>query len=471
MPSLSSYRWFLRDLVFDDLPPIPAIDSDDFERAFLAKLAQCSTRCHFWHEDTDRDARRIKSRDLADILHLLDVPADFRKLPPPLLHALLSMARANVDRALPLIDAQYLVTDDLQPFVDPEWEHLGLVYQIVRRFQEVHPRCPEFDDRFVKMLVRQIGSRDEREHAALLQIVLHCCVVSRTLVAPVLSALATEIAVWESSPNYMFAVTAVLLIVTGLLRECPVAVKAAGPLISRCLQLITDRNFLFFKNAFYGMAVVLLNVDAGYAAAMVAPAIRFWPHAATVKQAVFFRIFLMAIPRLHTKAANALLPKLFPILASSIASPCARVCEGAIAFVMDRSLEGFIAANARTVIPAIYPALLEASVQHWSAEVRDDAEKAAAKLGKWDPRISGEVSDNGAGEARAESRTMQKWVQVAEAASRNGHHLGRKLREIAFTFGGAARMPETAPVKNPRPTQAVRGHLPPLPRRATGSPP
>jgi hypothetical protein len=346
------------------------------------------------------------------------------------------MVRLNLDRPLPIVDRRFLVTEDIQPFTDPDWEHLALVYQILRRFQDLHGRCTEVDLPFLKMLFRQLGSQDEREQTAIIltveQFYSHWCGASLTLF---FAALSSELMLWESSPNFMFAVNTALSIVITISREYPGALKNVEPMCDRIQQLLTAPSFLFFRNTFFSFVIALINFNPDLSLRFLEFALQFWPHRATAKQLCFFKLFALAIPRLYARHTFALLPRILGALAFSIRSSSARIAESAFIFLLDRGMDFFFSANVRAVITALFPAIRHACETHWSQDVREVAERAVIKFTNCDPRLCMEVVSPTV--IRADTRAMQTWVRVAETAAINGYRLGRKLGEITRTFGGA----------------------------------
>jgi hypothetical protein len=300
----------------------------------------------------------------------------------------------------------------------------------VIRIQEVLPRCPEFDINCLRAILKQIGSRDEREHAAILQIVEgYCSPVRMPPLTPLFSALAAELQEWEMSPNYMFAILGVLSIVTAVIRNLPGSLKFAAPLIDHCLTLLTVPSFLFFRHAFFGLVTAVGAIDPRFSERVLDAAIRFWPRSASLKQAAFIRLFGIALPRLSPHQANALMPKVLSTLAGAICVPSTRVSEAALILILERTLDSFIAVNARAAMCALYAPLHSAMADHWSAEVRDLAEKAGLKLSKSDPKLWGDLATLG----RRENKAAHGWARIAHVALWNGHTIA-KVGEIAKAF-------------------------------------
>jgi serine/threonine-protein phosphatase 2A regulatory subunit B' len=429
------------ETAFVELPVLPPIESADFDSVFQAKLNQCSIRCDFGPNGTDPSARRLKTRDLTDILRMIDTYQDARRLRPEQVSAVVAMARANLERPLAPIDRRYLITDDVQPFIDGEWEHVGIVYQILRRLQEIRGRCEELDIGFLRMILKQIGSCDERAQTPILAIVQQYCAQRKP--APfysVFAALAAELLIWESSPNYMFAALSALLIATAIVREYPASLKFIGPMLDRVVPLLTAPNFVFFRHAFFDFAVTLLEGDTHFGVKLLGLAVQFWPTNETAKQISFFKLFALVIPRLSARQFSPIVPRILRVIASSIESLSSRVAEAAFLFLTDRGMDFLVRGNPRAVITAVCAPIRQAAAMHWNADIRQQAERATTKLMKLDPPLWAEVSASG--RASKDNQKLHAWFQIAGAAARNGYQLGKKCGDIAKLFGGAASPPE-----------------------------
>jgi hypothetical protein len=419
-----------------DLSTLPGIESGDFEMRFRVKLSQCHKRFDFTDANAESVGKANKVKELMRLLKAVEVPGDARRFSTTLVDAIVEMVRANVDRPLPLIDPQMVITDDIPPFADPEWEHLKLVYQIVIRFKESAPRCPQLDLGFMKMILKQIGSRDEREHAAIVQIVMQYAATARPEgLTELFAALAQELAGWENSPNYMFAVTVVLEITRSFLTEFPGSFKSAQLLIDRCLPFLTARGFLFFRTSFFGFLSALLGTDYPFSMRILTLVVRYWPYLASGKQALFIRIFSMTLPRVSARQMGPLTPKVLAILGDAVQSPSGHVAEAALALLTERSLESFVVGNIRTLIPALHGPLKATSANHWSSAVRDLAKKTSNTLSMLTPRACQELWHRDSPQMESAAWRLQSWTQIAQSASRDDNPTNEKMAEISRIFG------------------------------------
>jgi hypothetical protein len=289
----------------------------------------------------------------------------------------------------------------------------------------------------MKTILKQIGSPDDREHSAILQVVMHYAGQARQSgMVPLFEALAQELDSWESSPNYMFAVTVVLGIVTCFVKEFPDFLNCARPLIDRCLPLLTAPSFLFFRTIYFNFLTTLLSTEQPFSMQVVTITVRYWPYLASSKQALFLKIFSITLPRLSLRQMGPVGPKVLSIISGAVQSESARVAEAALTFLMERTLETFIVSNIQLIFPAIHGAIKNSAVNHWSLEIRDLAKKTLNTLLRLAPRIYQDLWRRESAAPDLETWKRQSWLQIADAASLSGASTKLNIAEISQTFGG-----------------------------------
>jgi hypothetical protein len=334
-----------------------------------------------------------------------------------------------------MIDPHFVVTDDVAPFPDPEWEHLAIVYQILIRFQELSPRCPLINPNFLKILFKQITTRDQREQNAIIQVVIQFSSQARPQVfSSLFAALLTELNVSESSPNYMFGATVVLGITTLFIKEFPSWLRYVVPLIQRCVAFLTAPCFLFFKTAYFNFLTTLISVDQGFTGKILKAAVRYWPYMASSKQPWFLKVFALTLPKLSLRQHANLTPRLALILSEAIRSLSARVSEAALNCLNDRGMEVFMVSNLRLILPGIYEAIMETGSSHWNNEIRDLARKTASKLATMDSKLYYEVAHSDGYWNKADAMKMQAWTEIVDAAARNGVAVDKQMAQIRRLF-------------------------------------
>jgi hypothetical protein len=434
-----------------ELPSLPYFESEDFELRFGITLSQCHQRFDFTDPDANLAGKANKSEDLMHILKLVESPGRAKQFPATIIQSLLDMIRANVYRPLIQIHRQMVITDDILPFADAEWEHLKIVYQILVRFQEAVPRCPLIDLSFMKTILKQIGSPDDREHSGIVQIVMHYAVQARQSgMVPLFEALIQELYSWEVSPNYIFAVTVVLEIVTCFLKEFPGFLNCARPLIDHCLPLLTAPSFLFFRTSYFNFLTTIHATEQPFAMQVVTIAVRYWPYHASSKQSLFLKILSIALPRLSLRQMGPVGPKVLSVISGAIQAESSRVAEDALTLLMERNLETFIVSNIHVIFPAVHGAIRNAAVNHWSLEIRDLAKKTLNTLLRLAPRLFQDLWRREGSQPDPEMWKLQSWLQIAEAASPSGASTKLNIAEISQTFGAGHTTAQFDPRKGRR---------------------
>lgn len=143
---------------------------------FIAKLNECKSILDFSNPRAQFREKEIKRRHLVDITEY--VGCEKGALNPRTYGAFMDMIRSNILRALPHnspMDGIIEVEDD-EPYYEPAWPHLQLVYELLRKFVMSsvtdNPGAREaISIGFVTGLVEMFQSEDPRERDYLKTIV------------------------------------------------------------------------------------------------------------------------------------------------------------------------------------------------------------------------------------------------------------------------------------------------------------
>jgi hypothetical protein len=346
-----------------------------------------------------------------------------------------------------------MVADESGPFYDPEWQHLGPVYQILLRLQGIVPHCPEFGIPLIKALLGQMGSPDERERDAICQFV-QCFVISHVRSWPtVLQALSAALPLWTPTGNCMVAVSVVLSVYQFVLKELGSNSKATKPFFdSTILPLLTSHYFGYFHKQFTAIAAHLISVVPRTAGNVLQLVIRYWPHTRLCKQAAFIRIIALVLGSFSNSIPTGLIHRLFMIIACCITAPAGRVCDVALRLFAEPPLELFIRENSATLFPIVFAPIVKVSRSHWSPEVRDVAKMTLGLLGRFEPRLYHDLSQaTDAPAARQDDRQLQAWRLITQAAVRRDPsiRLGQKMAELMKLFCLTAPGADGHPLRKP----------------------
>jgi hypothetical protein len=232
----------------------------------------------------------------------------------------------------------------------------------------------------------------------------------------------------------MCAATVVIEVATSFVADFPASLQPARPLFGLCLSLLSASSFFFFRAPFFKFSTALLEIEPSYAFTVFKASFRFWPQLSAAKQVCFLGLFSLAIPKLSAKQLKLITPRLLSLLSESIESPFARVAESALTLLIERSFKTILI---RTILPAVYGAIKDASCCHWSNAVRTGAARMLDTFAGLEARLFRGLARGTCPLADSATQKMVAWMQIADAASANGFSSGSKFTEIAELFGAA----------------------------------
>jgi hypothetical protein len=431
-----------RNLKFTIIPPLPAVDAPGFTPTFSAKLQQCSVRCQFQYEDADRSAKQIKTSDLSDVLRIFDVTHAAFRLQSGHLVALLDMIAANIRRAVPRVDSRCWLTGQVHPFVDPEWAHLSIVYQILKRTLLVFPRAPEVDFRVMRTVLGQVGSPDKREHREICAVVQSYLESHQPDVPRVWPALESALLIWSDTPNFAFAASCTLAITDHLFH---MGHSSTAFFHRTVIPLATSSHFNFFRRAWTPLVTNFVSGDPRAANSVLSSCLRYWPHCGISKQVAFLKIIVVMLHSVPARQLADWLPRGIAIVSDCIVGSSHKAAERAMEFVLDGRLDFVLRTKDTQSFTRIHQAALSSSQCHWNWDVKDLAKNVLTHLSRIDFALSRDLGKPG-NDSRLlgpDDPVVRGWAHIAQTAARRdvGVSLGKKLSEILKTFGGANRAP------------------------------
>lgn len=137
-------------------------------KSLLLKMMQQASVRFSWETRDYLQQKETKKRTLRELRDLCQKPGVYDSYRT--FCDLLKMVGNNLFRALPLVTAKH--TDEEEMFLDPEWEHLHLAYEILLRIYS----SPNIEDaikkkatseKFLAKLIGQFKSEDSRERECL----------------------------------------------------------------------------------------------------------------------------------------------------------------------------------------------------------------------------------------------------------------------------------------------------------------
>jgi serine/threonine-protein phosphatase 2A regulatory subunit B' len=428
---LSSAPAHCQNVTLEELPPLPTINTPSFPDAFLAKLHQCSVRCHWENAQVELRAKEIKLNALKEILKICEVLGSFRRLSETIGLAIIDVIGENVHRQVKLLPKTLQISDELPVLHDPEWAHLSLVYEILRHVHSFSPQSPGFTMLFFKKVVNQIGTPDGREGDQICAFAVDFASSRARLLPAILDALAAALLDYCDSGNLVFAVNCVLTIYLSIVRSVGSSVNAVKKFFySTTLPHLTSISFSAFSRPFLSVLQAYVGLHPRASVTVIHQITQYWPHTHSAKQVPFLRMFAIALPHAFQRSTPHIISRVFPIIAECISSPVQQVSEIAIALLAEPPVVIFMQQNASSIVPIILPAVSRANNSHWAPEVRAAAHAAAMSLPRPGPRVQKDAQPE-------KEAPGPVWAQIVHTVHKAGEaiNVSLLLSQIMSTHG------------------------------------
>eukprot|EP00183_Erythrolobus_madagascarensis_P002708 CAMPEP_0185849428 /NCGR_PEP_ID=MMETSP1354-20130828/3929_1 /TAXON_ID=708628 /ORGANISM="Erythrolobus madagascarensis, Strain CCMP3276" /LENGTH=459 /DNA_ID=CAMNT_0028549945 /DNA_START=254 /DNA_END=1633 /DNA_ORIENTATION=+ len=162
------------------LPEIRAVNNDDRVPLLIRKMKMCEAKYDFSSPRIDAAQKEGKRKTLVEIVEYMSSDRSSNLFADSRIYApLCSMVAANLFRALTICEGDeedLYDPEDGEPLMEPDWSHVSLVYEVLRRFvtaSELNTKLARkvIDQRFVLGLFDLFHSEDPRERECLKTIV------------------------------------------------------------------------------------------------------------------------------------------------------------------------------------------------------------------------------------------------------------------------------------------------------------
>ncbi len=169
--------------VVKDLPLLRDTPLPKREALFKQKLALCSVTGFNWDDpEADRRAKEVKRLTLMELVDFVDTPTGQKLFSEAMYGDVIAMLSANIFRSLPPATISTAASnggeevtgisggegEDEEPYLEPSWAHLQLVYEFLLRFVvsgevKVKTAKKSISNQFCARLIDMFDSEDPRE--------------------------------------------------------------------------------------------------------------------------------------------------------------------------------------------------------------------------------------------------------------------------------------------------------------------
>ena len=381
---------------------------------FKAKLQVAATEMDV--AATPFDLVNYKSGVLRELVQFV---SECHRLPfdlEPWHGGIVDVFRANVfqDSGPPVnpIGAVYDPEED-EPVMDTDWPHLQLVYELFIRFLE-SPKfnangCrPSIGSNFIAALLRVFDSEDPRVRECA-KTTLHRVYgkflqlrpLVRKMIQNVFMECIEEDELQSCAHSKCASVRhncAELLEILGSIVNgfaVPLREEHRSFLLRTLLPMHKCRSLGLFHPQLLYCVVQFVEKDANLTGPVVQTLFRLWPKTHSVKQVLFLNELEQILDLCEPVQFAPLAPQLARRLATCISSAHFQVAERALTILATNDYVGqLVQANAREMLPVLFPALNEHSRRHWNRNVQTMALAVLKMLMDTSPQLFEEAMQN-----------------------------------------------------------------------------
>lgn len=289
---------------------------------------------------------------------------------------LMNMIEENLFRSMNRPKAANYNPDEDEPFQDPEFEHVTLVYELFVHFIEspgFHPNQMKryIDQRFVLNMIDLFNSYDARERETL-KTVLHRIYGKflglRGFIRKTINNVFLQFIFEDGSFN---GIAELLEILGSIINGFAIPIKAEHKVfLSRVLiPLHKSPRYQSFQGQLAYCIVQFVEKDASLTQLIIGSILRFWPLTNTTKEVLFLSEVEEILDVCEPHEFINVCEPLFHRLALCVDSQHFQVAERALYFWNNEYIVSLIEENSSIVMPIVFMPLYDAARHHWNSTI------------------------------------------------------------------------------------------------------
>ncbi|CAN8066732.1 unnamed protein product, partial [Agarophyton chilense] len=368
----------------DLLSPISDFPPRQQTRTFLSKLKQCETMAGMMTPTLRLPSREVKQRMLIDIAAYIS--SHRNALNDTTCKPFMRMISANVLRPLQQQQQQQQHEQDEQqqfdgdggdePFLDPDWAQLQIVYELLRRFlisADLEPKRARacITERFVCGMVEQFNSADARERECLKTILHRIYGKMMGLRAEIRQAMTTVFQRVAYEQARFNGVAELLEILGSIINGFAVPLKEEHKQLLRqtLLPLHLAASMGQFNVQLSFCVTQFCEKDASLCSEIVSFLLRHWPSTNSRKEVMVLNELEELLELARSEEMGAVMKALFRRIGRCIESAHFQVAERALFYWNNEFVVSLMMQYRREVMTAVVGSLCRNVSSHWNANV------------------------------------------------------------------------------------------------------
>lgn len=434
---------------------------------FLAKLKLCEKTYDFSDPRSQFSLKETKRRHLVDIAEYVSTTKgvfnEFTYTP------FIQMVSANVFRALPLrnTSSDYYEPEDDDPFLEPAWPHLQVVYELLRKYvvsgdTDSKPARACITVEFVTAIVDLFNSEDPREREYLKTILHRIYGKVMPLRAPIRKAIMNVFhrIVYENERHN--GVAELLEILGSIINGFAVPLKEEHKQLLRkgLLPLHIPPGMPAYHVQLSFCITQFAEKDASLVTEIINTLLKHWPATQSRKEVMLLNEIEEVLELTRPQDLEAVIPALFRRIGRCIESPHFQVAERALFYWNNEFVVNLIVHYRELVMPAVIGPLQRNLASHWNANVLSLSCNVQRLLCEMDGPLFDKSCKVYEAERRDETRRQaeraQRWRVVYRMAQKRGLKKGANAAIVGTNTPGCRVVEQAVTAKGVTGGQATR---------------
>ncbi|KAH0891081.1 hypothetical protein HID58_053510 [Brassica napus] len=417
----------------EPLPLFRDVPVSERQALFLRKVQNCCFLFDF--TDTVKNAREkdIKRQTLLELVDFIQSGAS-KIISESCQEEMVKMVSLNIFRSLPPrshenTGQEPADPEEEEPYLDPSWPHLQLVYELLLRYVVSTDTDTKVAKRyihhsFVLKLLDLFDSEDPREREYL-KTILHRIygkfMVHRPFIRKAINNIFYRF-IYETERHS--GIGELLEILGSIINGFALPMKEEHKLflIRVLIPLHKPKPMAVYHQQLSYCIVQFVEKDYKLADTVIRGLLKYWPVTNCTKENLFLTELEEVLEATQPVEFQRCMVPLFQQIGRSLNSSHFQVAERALFLWNNEHIVGLIAQNRTVILPIIYPALEKNIQSHWNQAVHGLTTNIKKMFMEMDPELFEECQrqyeEKQARSKEVEEQRLLSWKRLAEAAAK-----------------------------------------------------
>lgn len=445
------------DLIVEELPPLPPIESSNFHDAFVAKIRQCSLKCNFINSNVDKVAKRIITKSLTEIYQIVENKSSLKQLKNDEMKLIIEMAKSYIIRPTPGVNTKCFTVDELPSLMELSWPHLSKIYEILDAAYKNDPQMRVFTWELFRHLIPVLESSDDRERNAIKFLLQNYYSNNKDQVDMIVKSYDKNLSNHIELNTRPYIVDPIL---QNLKIICQNNKKKTQTMIymykNTLLKLFRDPSVVCFHRNLFSVIQCFFD-EPEHVSLLVTALVKYFSLTRNSKQSMIIKFMTKVLPlvkdHIYMKRNSA---KIFAIYANGVISLSTKVVEVTFKALQSDKLDPIFRDYGDEIFPVLYPNLYSLTQQTINFSLNDMAKSTISKLNRIHVRLMQNIAESQI-KKLADSPNLKNWALIARSAAKidSRINLGEKLQEITQLYSTNKRRESFENNFSPKPKASV----------------